>query len=201
MPGQVGDRTGLFVGVLSRKPLSHLLHPSGTSGPELLNRRVELGAEDDGKTEEEREEQKRDRRCQRAVRVAGAGDESQVPAQSGAGGHEEHTGDQGAREQPMPRQRLRQSDLVERREADDHQQTDSGVVERVDQIRSDHVPGGRQCSPDERRPQSYQRQDEHRHHQEHHVEQQGEDALPDGIAGILLPVCFHDRVDERTDRR
>ena len=141
MPGQVGDRTGLFVGVLSRKPLSHLLHPSGTSGPELLNRRVELGAEHDGKTEEEREEQKGDRRCQRSVRVAGAGDESQVPAQSGARSHEEHTGDQSAGEEPMPRQRLRQSDLVERREADDHQQADCGVVERVDQIRSDHIPG------------------------------------------------------------
>ena len=90
LAGFQGDAGELQRLRLRGEPVFDLAQPGLSGGPELLDRRVELRAEDDREAEEEREQQERDGRRQRAVGVAGLGDPGQIEPQSHRRHHEDH---------------------------------------------------------------------------------------------------------------
>ena len=167
------------------------------SGPFLLDCGVEFGPHHDGETQEEREQQERDRGGQRAIGVTRAGDVLQVDPQAG-GRHHEHCGGQdGAPDQPVGRKRLRQRDPVEDRDRHHQREHQHGVVPELQDV----LPAVRNELANFLRTQREQRSSRRHEHQHHHVETEGEETLPDRMAQGGLVVGLDYRVHQRRDRR
>ena len=98
----------------------------GAGGPDDLQRVVEVRPQHDRQPEQEAEQQEGDRRGQRAVGVAAAGEHGDVHPQPGGGRDEHEHRQHRPGQQPAPGQAVRQRHLVQRGEHGDQQQPDPG---------------------------------------------------------------------------
>ena len=165
--------------------------------PFFFDRGVELGAHHDGEAEKEREQQERDRCCQRSVGVAGAGDVLQVDPQSGGCHHEDGGCQHRAPHQSVGRQGSGQRNAVEDRHHD--HQTDG--QHRVVTEAQDVVPTLRNVRSDRPWAEGEEGRSGDDAQQSDDVDPECEEPLPHRMPQRRLTVRLHDRINVGGDRR